>query len=33
LLNGMLEKLYLLPQDALLASVADSQGLGGSSNL
>ena len=31
LLNGMLEKLYLLPQDAVLARVADSQGLGGSS--
>jgi uncharacterized membrane protein len=31
LLNRMLEKLYLLPEDAVLARVADSQGLGGSS--
>src|SRR5262249_6203050 len=30
LLNRMLEKLYLLPEDAVLARVADSQGLGGS---
>jgi uncharacterized membrane protein len=32
LLDAMLEKLYLLPPDLALARIADSQGLGGSTN-
>lgn len=30
LLNRMIDKAYLLPEDAALARIADTQGLGGS---
>jgi len=33
LLDRMLEKLYLLPEDLALARIPDSQGLGGSSDI
>jgi hypothetical protein len=33
LLDRMIEKVYLLPEDAALARIADKQGLGGSAEV